>query len=187
MEKERARTEILGANLRRIRTEKGVSRKELAEATGIRAHMIAEYETAKSSPPIEKIFALANALQTSIVSLTGDTEYNIDYPPPPDFDKAIFEYRFARAKKMLAYLDGLADLVGDEAFRVNDNGNITISVDEQIKYKDGIISVGGLEHIMTFKDIRVFVDFMEKAENRALYRQIPLNQALIELMDEAKK
>lgn len=181
---EKSRAEILGANLRRIREEKGVSRKQLAEATGITYPMISEYEAGKKLPPLDKIFVLANSLETSIISLTGDTGYN---PTFPNTDKSIFEYRFERAKEMLKYVDGFAELVGYDALHKNDIGNVTIVVSDKITYKDGMVTEADGAHHITFKDEKVFTDFMERATDRALYRQIPFNQALIELVAEAKK
>lgn len=181
---EKSRATILGENLKRIREEKGVTRKELASATGITANMIGDYETARILPPLDKIFTLADSLEVSIVSLTGDNNFN---PVYPDIDSKIFEYRLKRAKKMLEFLDGLADLLGDDALQINDKGNVTISSYEKIIYKDGIVSSGGARIITTFRNVEIFVDVMEKAEYRALYRQIPFSQAFTEIIDEVKE
>ena len=180
----KTRAEILGANLRRIREEKGVSRKQLAEAVGVTEVSISGYENGHKLPPLDKIFIMADFLESSIISLTGDTGYN---PTFPNTDKSIFEYRFERAKEMLKYVDGFAELVGYDALHKNDSGTVTIVVSKKITYKDGMVTEAGGTHHITFKDEKVFTDFMERAADRALYRQIPFNQALIELVDEAKK
>lgn len=68
--------EILGANLRRICEEKGVSRKQLAEAVGVTEVSICGYETGRKLPPLDKIFVMADFLKVSVTSLTGDNGYN---------------------------------------------------------------------------------------------------------------
>lgn len=181
---EKSRATILGENLKRIRKEKKISRQELAEETGIAANMIGEYETGRKLPPLDKIFILADSLEVSIVSLTGDNNFN---PVYPDIDSKIFEYRLKRAKKMLEFLDGLTDLIGDDALQINDKGNVTISTYEKILYKDGVVSAGGARIITTFRNVEIFVDVMEKTEYLALYRQIPFSQAFTEIIDEVKK
>lgn len=176
---EKSRATILGENLKRIREEKGVTRKELAAATGITANMIGDYETARILPPLDKIFTLADSLDVSITDITGENKKAVD--------KKVFEYRLKRAKKMLEFLDGLADLLSDDALQINDKGNVTISSYEKIIYKDGIVSFGGARIITTFRNVEIFVDVMEKAEYRALYRQIPFSQAFTEIIDEVKE
>lgn len=184
-----SRAQILGENLKRIREGKGVTRKELAERLGVGVDTVGLYENGKRLAPLDKIFDMADFFQVSVMSLTGDNGYNTEYPPPPDVNKIIFDYRFERAKKMTEYLDGFSGIVGYEPLQINAAGNITVSTDEKITYnsKSGTVSYGGGGHSLTFRDKKIFVDFMERAEHRALYRQIPFNQALIELVDEAKK
>ena len=182
-----SRAQILGENLKRIREEKGVTRKELAERLGVGVDTVGLYENGKRLAPLDKVFDIADFFQVSVVSLTGDNGYNTEYPPLPDFDKKIFEYRFERAKEMLKYVDGFAELVGYDALHKNDSGTVTIVVSEKITYKDGVVIEAGGSHHITFKDEKVFTDFMERAADRALYRQIPFNQALIDLVDGTKK
>ena len=184
---EKSRATILGENLKRIRKEKNISRQELAAKTGITANRIGEYETGRNLPPLDKIFILADSLEVAVISLTGDNNFNPVYPDTADVDKKIFEYRLKRAKKMLEFLDGLADLLGDDALQINDQGNVTVSSYEKIIYKDGIVSAGGAHTITIFKNTEIFVDVMEKAEYRALYRQIPFSQAFTEIIAEAKQ
>ena len=174
--------ETLGANIRRIREEKGVSRKQLAEAVGVTEVSIGGYENGHKLPPLDKIFSLANALETSVISLTGDTSYSPDFPKAADIDRKIFEYRFQRAKKLLTYLDDLAELKGYKALHINEQGNISIFSPEKITYKDGMVTTYGKGQSITFKNAEIFVDVMEQAEHRALRRQIPFNQALNEIV-----
>lgn len=176
---EKNRAMILGENLKRIRKEKKFSRQELAEATGIAANMIGEYETGRKLPPLDKIFILADSLDVALTDITGENKSAVD--------KKVFEYRLKRAKKMLEFLDGLTDLIGDDALQINDKGNVTISAYEKILYKDGVVSAGGARIITTFRNVEIFVDVMEKTEYLALYRQIPFSQAFTEIIDEVKK
>ena len=171
--------ETLGSNLRRIREQKGVSRKQLADALGVSEVSIGGYENAHKLPPLDKIFAMADFLDVSTADLTGETKKNVD--------KIIFGYRLQRAKKMMVYLDDLAELQGYEALHINERGNITIFSPEKITYSNGVVSTSGKGQSIIFKNAEIFVDFMERAEHRALYRQIPFNQALNELVAEAKK
>ena len=176
---EKSRATILGENLKRIREEKSVTRKQLAEATGITENLVGMYELGRRLPPLDKIFAIADSLDVAITDITGENKKAVD--------KKIFEYRFERAKEMLKYIDGFAELVGYNALHKNNIGNVTIVVSEKITYKDGMVTEAGDTHHITFKDEKVFTDFMERAADRALYRQIPFNQALIELVAEAKQ
>ena len=108
----------LGANLRRIRESKNITRKQLAEAIGVSEVSIGGYENAHKLPPLDKIFAMADFLDVSTADLTGETRKTAD--------KIIFGYRLQRAKKMMVYLDSLtADLPGYE-LGVNERGNISI-------------------------------------------------------------
>lgn len=69
---EKNRTQILGENLAKIRKEKGISRKQLAEGIGVTVVSIGSYETGTKQPPLEKIFALANFLKVSVSDLIGE-------------------------------------------------------------------------------------------------------------------
>lgn len=178
---EKSRATILGENLKRIRKEKNISRQELASKTGIASNMIGEYETGRKLPPLDKIFILADSLDVATTDITGENKKAVD--------KKVFEYRFERAKKMLEFLDGFTGIVGYDPLKINDTGNITINTNEKITYdaNTGGFSYGGAGHSITFRNAEIFVDIMEQAEQRALYRQIPFNQALIELVAEAKQ
>lgn len=92
--------------MKSIRKSKGITRNQLSEATGITENLIGLYETGKRLAPLDKIFDLANALKTSVVSLTGDNEYNLAVPTPPDPDRMSFEYRFHRADGVFGVRSG---------------------------------------------------------------------------------
>ena len=62
-------------NLAKIRKERGLSQKDLENVSGISARMIGYYEKhATYSPPMNKIKALANALNIDISNLLGIKE-----------------------------------------------------------------------------------------------------------------
>jgi transcriptional regulator with XRE-family HTH domain len=63
-------------NLIRIRKQKGISQKELAEMTGISARMIYHYEKHVTNPPLEKIEIIAEALNVNISDLLGTDKKN---------------------------------------------------------------------------------------------------------------
>ncbi|MCK4818352.1 helix-turn-helix transcriptional regulator, partial [bacterium] len=60
-------------NLARIRREKGISQKDLADRSGISSRMIAHYEKHVSHPALEKIERIAETLNVSIAELLGFT------------------------------------------------------------------------------------------------------------------
>jgi len=60
-------------NLVRLRKEKGISQKELANSSGISTRMIVHYEKHVSHPSLEKIEKIAESLNVSIAELLGLT------------------------------------------------------------------------------------------------------------------
>jgi transcriptional regulator with XRE-family HTH domain len=63
-------------NLVRIRKEKGISQKDLANLTNISPRMIAHYEKYVSHPSLEKIEIIAKSLNVSIFKLLNDDKSN---------------------------------------------------------------------------------------------------------------
>ncbi len=57
-------------NLIRLRKEKGLTQRNLAEITGLSNRLIAFYETKAKNPPIEKLHLIADALGVTINQLT---------------------------------------------------------------------------------------------------------------------
>lgn len=194
---ERSRTQILGENLKRIRTEKNISRKELAENLGVGVDSVGLYENGKTLPPLDKIFELADYLQVSVASLTGENHFADNYADlegkisdiEKTIEKQIFEYRFKRAQKMaIRYLDSLAnrDLKPDE------NGRIVIDVPARVEFNSGVLvykadDKGNIGNSIIFKNVEIFVEVMEQAEDAALYQQIPFYKALRKVVFENEK
>jgi transcriptional regulator with XRE-family HTH domain len=65
---------LFSQNLIRIRKQRGLSQRELAEKSGVTHRMIAYYEKEAVKPPIDKIEPIAKALGVSISDLLGTKE-----------------------------------------------------------------------------------------------------------------
>ena len=63
--------EVIGKNLRRLRIDKGLTQKQLAENAGLSRVGYRNIETGKSAPKIETIHALADALQIPMQELVA--------------------------------------------------------------------------------------------------------------------
>ncbi|MEO3875877.1 XRE family transcriptional regulator [Nonomuraea sp. B12E4] len=64
----------VGSRLRRIRTERGVSLSELAEATGISKSTLSRLETGQRRPSLELLLPIAQAHQVPLDELVGAPE-----------------------------------------------------------------------------------------------------------------
>ena len=65
---------LFSKNLVKFRKERGLSQEDLAKLTGLTKRMIAYYEIQAVNPPIDKIEALAKALNITISDLIGIQE-----------------------------------------------------------------------------------------------------------------
>ncbi len=63
--------EVLGARMRRRRTELGLRLVDVADVAGISVQYLSEVERGRKEPSSEIIAAVAGALQTSLRELTG--------------------------------------------------------------------------------------------------------------------
>ena len=61
--------EKLGQNLKRIRTEKGISQGDIVKATGIDKALISNVENGKTNPTLATIAKLAKAIGVSVGEL----------------------------------------------------------------------------------------------------------------------
>lgn len=68
--------ELVGENLRKIREEKGLSRRELAEKSGISQSYIIKIEQGTKNPTLEVLKSLATGLNVKIESLTENENSN---------------------------------------------------------------------------------------------------------------
>lgn len=65
----------LGARLRRVREERGLSLRSVAQALGVSASLISQVETGKVQPSVGTLYAIANLLAISLDDMLGlDTE-----------------------------------------------------------------------------------------------------------------
>ena len=184
---DKTRAQILGENLERIRKEKGYSRKQLAEYLGVNVVAIGLYETGKREPPLDKIFKLATFLEISVSSLIGENDYNAEIPNIDAIvDKKIFEYRYKRS----------VDITSTDIFFPTtelENGNIRVYIPAKvIRNDDGSLSFfadesGGIGYAVNFKDKKIFVDSVEKAEKSAIVNHMTFYQALKNLVENIMK
>jgi transcriptional regulator with XRE-family HTH domain len=63
---------IVGANLRRLRTKRGLSLERLSRASGVSRGMLSQIELARSAPTINVIWRIATALDVPFAALIGD-------------------------------------------------------------------------------------------------------------------
>jgi transcriptional regulator with XRE-family HTH domain len=64
--------------IRSRRTALGMSRAELAKATGLSLRQLARYEAGEQQPVLSAAVALANALGISLSQLAGEVSYDLD-------------------------------------------------------------------------------------------------------------
>lgn len=76
--------ETLGRNIQRLLAEKGLSRKEFADMTGLTEAAISRYITGKREPKAITLSAIANVLGVSVDELLGTPCEN-----PSDLDDAV--------------------------------------------------------------------------------------------------
>lgn len=168
----KTRAQILGENLERIRKEKGVTRKQLAAALGVSEKTIGNYANGEKEPSFEKLFSLADFLEVSVASIIGENDFADNVP---NVDKKIFEYRLQRAYQIAR---DFLDSVANQKPNFDKEGRIVIYSPQKIQFdKNGVISYAGNYNSVTFKTAEDFVEVMERAENDALQRQVPINLA----------
>lgn len=66
-------TGVVGANLRRLRTERGLSLEKLAQASGVSRAMLGQIELGQSAPTINVLWKIAEALDVSFSALLAGT------------------------------------------------------------------------------------------------------------------
>lgn len=64
-------TQVVGANLRRLRTERGLSLEGLARASGVSRAMLGQIELGRSAPTINLLWKVARALGVTFAALIG--------------------------------------------------------------------------------------------------------------------
>ena len=163
--------QILGENLKRIRLDKGVSRKDLAAVLIVSESIIGQYENEKKLPPLDKIFTIADFLNVPITDLTGGN--------PNFIENKIFEYRLQRAYQMARdFLDSLLNA----KLNFDKEGLVVVHSPEKITYKNGVASFHGGYNSVAFQNKLDFVNVMERAENDALRQRIDFNAAFRQIV-----
>jgi transcriptional regulator with XRE-family HTH domain len=67
-------TPVVGANLRRLRVKRGLSLERLARVSGVSRAMLGQIELGKSTPTINVLWKVAQALDVSFSTLLGQRE-----------------------------------------------------------------------------------------------------------------
>ena len=65
----------LGERLKELRTEKGITQKELAEALGINSVTYLHYEKSQREPPLSLLVEMAEYFDVTTDYLLGKTDY----------------------------------------------------------------------------------------------------------------
>ena len=63
---------IVGANIKRVREEKGITLRELAKQLDVSASFLSQIETGKAFPSLSSLKNLANSLQVTVGGLMGE-------------------------------------------------------------------------------------------------------------------
>ena len=171
MKDKRTVAQILGENLKRIRLEKGISRKDLAAAIEIDESSYGKYERGERNLPADKIYNLAISLNCSVADILGEN-------PNAESGK-VFEYRLQRAYQMAR--DFLDSLLNAEP-NFDKEGRVVVHSPEKITYENGVASFHGGYNSVAFKNKLDFVNVMERAENDALRQQIDFNAAFRQIV-----
>jgi transcriptional regulator with XRE-family HTH domain len=166
MSDKKTRAQILGENLKRIRTEKGFTRKKVATDIGITETAYGTYERGERKLDVETIFKLAVSLNVKIADIVGENPYAQD--------NKIFDYRLHKAFEMAR---DFIDQLFNEKPHFDDEGRIIYSPKKIKTNDDGTICYYGGYNSVTFKTAEDFIKVMEQAENDALKQQIHFNLA----------
>lgn len=147
--------QILGENLKRIRLEKGVFRKDLAAAIGIDESSYGKYERGERNLPADKIYNLAIALNCSVADILGDN--------PNAESGIIFEYRLQRAIKIAEGVQCKIEVLKSGEVSVTFPNQISVEGNNKISvhYNLGFAPV-------IFSSAKDFVLVMESVEKSAL-------------------
>jgi transcriptional regulator with XRE-family HTH domain len=95
-----AEPETISERLVRLRKEKGLAQKELANRSGISPRMIAYYETEVSHPSLDKLEKIAGALGVSVPELLG-TSTTKNASEQTDFLSSVNTKTLKQFKKIL--------------------------------------------------------------------------------------
>ena len=90
-------------NLKKLRTKKGVTQGQLADAVGVSQQSINKYENHNIEPDIDTLIAIADFFNTSVDELVGHysqtEESSLDFKLNSDELRLISQYRFLDQKQ----------------------------------------------------------------------------------------
>jgi transcriptional regulator with XRE-family HTH domain len=92
----------IGARIRRLRQDSGVSLTALARQLGVSASAISQIETGAMQPSVSRLVEIMGALNLPL-SLVFDERLTLSFPPPyalPPAEEALLEVSVARARQM---------------------------------------------------------------------------------------
>lgn len=90
MAKKKTEAEIIGANIRTVREQKGLSQKELAAAIGVAATQYSRVETGKVMPTLKTLIKIAKVLDVpleALVNAPGNAAQEVTIKDKTLFDK----------------------------------------------------------------------------------------------------
>ena len=144
--------DVFGANLRRIREGKKISRKEFEQKTGIPAVTLAGYENAVRTPNFKNLVTIADTLQVTTDELLGRDKF-LDL----EIEKKKLESRFERAKKLMILLGLVVYVCMEDKDKA--------SMFDAISYEVDTVNVTSLESMerQAIRENKFFKDvFLEK-------------------------
>lgn len=163
--------EEFSANLKKLRQQKNVTRKQLADALGINETSFGKYERGEVSPPIDKVLKMADLLKLSVIDLIGDTQYS---PAKIDADNKILEYRYKRAL-YLATIGGL-ELKEKDGEIIIQFGKVKIVDNKPVAY-----------FYVNSEEKKKFIEIIEITEVQALKNGVRLDKVLLDYFFPPKK
>lgn len=160
----RTRAQILGENLKRIRENRSISRKDLAEIIGITEIAFGKYERGEVLPPLDKIFKIADYLKVSVSTITGENNFSANIPNVEEtVNKKIFEYRLKKALEVAKAADCSVKIERDETVTVKIELNFVKDFKDAKNY-----SVVAKEIVFSFESVENFVKTVEKTMQYSL-------------------
>lgn len=101
----------IGENIKRIRTQKGLTQKELGKLSGINEVQIRRYEIEKAIPQIETLTKIATALNVSLMQLTKSVSFSSFLNPLDELHENLYilRYKSNLSKKELSEKLGIPE------------------------------------------------------------------------------
>lgn len=162
-------------NLKRVRTEKGITYEELADCIGVSVSAIRQYEKALKLPGIDKIFGIANFLQVSVNALIGENDFSTAPNVKRIVEDSVFEHRRQHAMEILK-------AAKCKFVKNKDKFIIFVPVKILTKDKTGGIKISNKTYDAEFSDILSAVELVEEAELRTITATVTFNEVLAKLI-----